>query len=327
MKRKEILNILQILIVILFMALIINTPKSYESFTNIRKPEGHEHEYIVPILRLIYPTINFIDDIDSSRLLLLQKSIPVQNTKPYLLMNGEPNVKNDPLYRAAVNDPLCVGCIVKSMDYSANDKTFYVPMFLDRGHTIFTSSPFIRKYNSEGRNRLAAYIATHSPPHRDEFFKSLRYYDKTVDGLGAANHTKDINIAERKNWWDTVDIYKDYKFGFAMENKNEDGYITEKIMNVYIGGAIPLYWGTSKVKTIFNPKSFVYLNDFKTLNHAAKYVVELSKNTEKLKEMYEASIFLENTSIDYSKYYDIPAPEWVLNISNKIKANLDTIKN
>jgi len=309
------------------MALILNTPNSYESFTNIRKPEGHEHEYIVPILRLIYPNINFIDVIDSSTLLILQKSIPVQNTKPYILMNGEPNVKNDPLYKAAVNDPLCVGCIVTSMDYVKNDKTFYVPMFLDRGHVVFTSSPFVRKYNFEGRNRLAAYIATHSPPHRDEFFKSLRYYDKTVDGLGKANHTRDINMAERSKWWDTVELYKDYKFGFAMENKNEDGYITEKIMNVFIGGAIPLYWGTSKIKTIFNPKSFVYLNDFKSLNDAAKYVIELSKNPERLELMYNEPIFLENQPIDYSKYYDVPPPEWVTVIANTIKTNISMIKN
>ena len=39
------------------------------------------------------------------------------------------------------------------------------------------------------------------------------------------------------------------------------GYITEKIITVYSGGAIPIYWGPPEIKEFFNDKSFYYLND------------------------------------------------------------------
>ena len=202
--------------------------------------------------------------------------------------------------------------------------TVYLPMFLNVGPTIHTSNPFIREYTNNERPFLAAYIATHSPPHRDEMFKALHALDSTVDGLGSANHTKDIEMPGRNDgWWNLSKVYKDYKFGFAMENTNEDGYITEKIMNVYRGGAIPLYWGTSKVKDIFHPDSFIYLNDYPSLEEAAKDIVLISKDEERLKKMVNAPIFKKNINPDYSKYYDTRSPQWVIDIANSIKSRLN----
>ena len=239
-------------------------------------------------------------------------------------MNGEPHLRNDILYNNALKDNYCVGCVVSSLDFDDKTKTFYLPMILDRGHNYFNSSPFIRHYTNNNRPYLAAYLASHSPPHRDEFFKELYALDNTVDGLGKANHTKDVDLSKYPDWWDAYHIYKDYKFGFAMENSYENGYLTEKIMNVYLGGAIPLYWGSPVVKDIFNPDSFVYLNDFQSLQEAAKYVYELSKDSERLKAMQNAPIFLENSQFEH--YYDVPAPQWVVDIANKIKQNMEKIK-
>ena len=282
----------------------------------------HEEEYLMPILRLLYSDdIIFINNNTSTDLILTQKHLTTE--KPYILMNGEARLRHDYNYNKALTDKNCIACIVTSLDYDDNTKTFYVPFFLDRGHQYFTESPFIRKHINNERPYLAAYVASHSPPHRDDFFRELRALDNTVDGLGKANHTKDISEKVGEKWWEAVDYYKNYIFGFAMENTYEDGYITEKIMNVYIGGAIPLYWGTSRVKEIFNPESFVYLNDFTSLKDAAKYVKELSNDEQRMKKMREASIFIKDSP--YEKYYNIPAPQWVVDISNKIKDNMNKI--
>jgi hypothetical protein len=350
MNRKKILNILIFLIVVLVILLIFNRPNYKEDFVNISRTNTHEEEYIEPILRQLYSDkIQYIGSNESNEsqksadLILAQNFLP-QLKKPYILMNGEPNLRHyennnnqkvgiqqncvgchvSHLYFEALKDPYCVGCVVSTLDFNDKDKTFYVPLFLDRGHVSFTSSPFIRKYTDSERPNLAAYIATHSPPHRDEFFKELRALDSTVDGLGRANHTKDVELPPRETWWELSDVYKTYKFGFAMENKSEHGYITEKIMNVYLGGAIPLFWGTPVVKQIFNPESFVYLNDFSSLKEAAKYVYDLSKDESKLKAMREAPIFIENSP--YEKYWNLPAPQWVTDIATRIEQNIQKIK-
>ena len=343
MKHKNLLKILLFLIIILTTFLIYNKSE-LEQFTNVSRTDTHEEEYIEPILRTLYSNeIKYINEKESADLILAQNYLPKLN-KPYILMNGEPNLRHyeknnnekvgiqqncvgchvSHLYFDALKDPYCVGCVVSTLDFEDKDKTFYLPLFLDRGHVSFTSSPFIRKYTDSARPNLAAYIATHSPPHRDEFFTALHTLDATVDGLGRANYTKDVILPPRETWWELSNVYKDYKFGFALENNLEHGYITEKIMNVYLGGAIPLYWGTPVVKTIFNPESFVYLNDFPTLKEAAQYVYDLSKDEAKLKVMREAPIFVEGSP--YELYWNVPAPQWVSDIAAKIKQNIEKIK-
>jgi uncharacterized protein YpmB len=62
MDRKKVLKILIFLIIFLLIILIVNTSSYRETFTNVRKPEEHEHEYLTPILKLLYSDeINFID--------------------------------------------------------------------------------------------------------------------------------------------------------------------------------------------------------------------------------------------------------------------------
>jgi len=324
MKHKKILYILIFIIIVLISFLLYTRQTINESFTNITKPEDHEAEYILPILRLLYSDeIKFIDTSDSADLIIAQQSLPT-NKKPYIFLNGEPALRNDRKYEQAVKDPYCVAAIVTSLDFDDTYKTFYLPMILDRGHVSFTKSPFVRHYTNTDRPNLAAYIARHSPEHRSNFFEALRKLDTTVDGLGEANHTKDGKIPSRSNWWELPEVYKNYKFGFAMENSMENGYLTEKIMNVYLGGAIPLYWGSPIVKEIFNPDSFIYINDYPDFESCAKDVVSIGNDPLRLKEMQEAPIFLENSKFEH--YYDVPAPEWLIEIANKIKQNIEKIK-
>jgi hypothetical protein len=107
-----------------------------------------------------------------------------------------------------------------------------------------------------------------------------------------------------------------------MENTNENGYITEKIMNAYRSGAIPIYLGTEYVKEIFNPETFIYILDFPSYEDCAKHIMELANNPVKLLKMQAATKFNKKLSIndiDYSKYYDEISPPWVLDISRYIK--------
>ena len=107
-----------------------------------------------------------------------------------------------------------------------------------------------------------------------------------------------------------------------MENTNEDGYITEKIMNVFLGGAIPLYWGSPKIKEIFNIKSFIYINDFPSFEDCANYIIELSKNKNIIQQMQKEPIFNYANPLELWKYYDTPSPEWVKNIAKEINTRM-----
>ena len=293
----------------------------------IKKANSIENEYLYPILKNLFldKKIEFVTDRKSYDLVLKSHwDNGANGSDKYIFISPE---RYDATETYSFNDPNCIAKIFTTEDSNVASikDSFYIPYFLDVGPFIFNESPMKREYVNNSRNSLAAYVARYSPEHRDLMFKALYDLDetKTTDGLGNANHTKDKDIPPRQKWWEISTVYKDYLFGFAMENTNEDGYITEKIMNVYRGGAIPIYWGTAKVKDIFNPESFVYVNDYPTFEDCAKDIIAISKNKKRLEKMQNAPIFNINSIIDYSKYFDTPSPQWVIDIADKIKEKLN----
>ena len=100
---------------------------------------------------------------------------------------------------------------------------------------------------------------THESQPRDRIFEILSLY-KPVTVLGSWNPStrKKENLKNfdrklynnRETYFDTaVEKYKPYKFVIAGENtEGLSGYITEKIINAMLSGAIPIYIGAPDIK-------------------------------------------------------------------------------
>ncbi len=138
---------------------------------------------------------------------------------------------------------------------------------------------------------------------------------KKVDGM----HSSDVVIKE----------YSNYKFVIAMENKIVKGYITEKIVNAFRSGSIPIYWGDPEIaKDIFNEKAFICVNDFDTLDECANYVVNLSKNLDKMREMLNEPVFKNNKIPDIFRIDDYKnPPKMYKEMSLKLKYIIDNNDN
>ena len=54
-----------------------------------------------------------------------------------------------------------------------------------------------------------------------------------------------------------ISIYSKYKFVICFENSKTDGYVTEKIFNVFLSGAIPIYDGAPNIADYVNLNSFL----------------------------------------------------------------------
>jgi hypothetical protein len=281
-------------------------------------------EGLYPILKNVFSgkNIEFVDDVNISKLSVSDNGEDTKD-RPFIQFSGE---SKDGVNKELINLPHNLLSLVSTNDSSfISDKIVYLPMFLNIGPCIYTESPFKRIYQNNERPYIAAYITRHFREHHDKMFKAVKALDNEdkVHGLGTDNHTKDVTLAN--DWYNLPEIYKDYLFVFVMENKEEDGYITEKIMNAYRGGAIPIYWGTSKVKEIFNTDSFIYVNDYESFEKCAEDIMNIVNDKERLTKLQQAPIFKENAEPDYSKYWDTPSPQWVINISNKIKDRLNLI--
>jgi hypothetical protein len=53
---------------------------------------------------------------------------------------------------------------------------------------------------------------------------------------------------------------KPYQFALVMENSVAPMYVTEKIMNAFASGAIPIWYGTTDIFKLINKDSFIFYN-------------------------------------------------------------------
>ena len=71
---------------------------------------------------------------------------------------------------------------------------------------------------------------------------------------------------------------KKYKFSIAFENTSYDGYVTEKIMEAFAAETIPIYYGDPQIAKDFNPKSFVNVHDYNSLDDVVKRVEAIDQD-------------------------------------------------
>lgn len=101
-----------------------------------------------------------------------------------------------------------------------------------------------------------------------------------------------------------------YYFSFVIENSKIDYYFTEKLIDAFMTGTIPIYWGCPSIGDFFNLDGMIILDDLSQLNE-----IITSLSTEKYNSMLEA--VKENFNL--AKNYLI-VEEWLHATGNDILA-------
>ena len=128
------------------------------------------------------------------------------------------------------------------------------------------------------KTRFCHFLYTN--PHGTErvAFARRLLREHPVDCLGPVlNNAPKI---PRTSFADTVRMLSPYKFGIAFENHMRPGYTSEKIMQCFLAGNVPVYWGNPEVAQLFNPAAFINCHDFANLEEAAKHVAATHSNPE-----------------------------------------------
>ena len=194
-------------------------------------------------------------------------------TCPYISWSGE-------AYRVKQKSypPLCeINTIVVK---APTIKSFYIPYVLwtDYNHNDVQGRD--HENNVRQKKYDFVYMSKNCQKHRENLFKELKSLYKNTDkihSLGDCQRTSDEK-SDRDGYSKNHEIYKYYKFVFCMENTDVDGYITEKIMLGFLGKSIPIYYGTKRIKEIFNEKSFFYINDYLNDNKSWSDIARILKN-------------------------------------------------
>lgn len=105
-----------------------------------------------------------------------------------------------------------------------------------------------------------------------------------------------------KAWSSKIDIYgrgyepidnkitglKDYFYHFVAENVKKDYYFTEKLIDSFITGTIPIYWGCPSIGDFFNTEGMVIFSDLSELKEKLKQCTSefYKKNTVAIRENF-----------------------------------------
>lgn len=69
-----------------------------------------------------------------------------------------------------------------------------------------------------------------------------------------------------------IETINNYQFSICFENMELPGYVTEKIIDCFVAGTVPLYLGAPDIETIVPVESFVNMRNFKSIDDVDAYM-------------------------------------------------------
>ena len=133
---------------------------------------------------------------------------------------------------------------------------------------------------------------------REEFFEQLNKKCAVASGGRTKN-----NLQPPEPVKDKKRFLQGYQFDIAMENSPSPGYVSEKILQSWEAGCIPIYWGDPEIGKEYNEEAFVNCHRFSSVAEAVDYVLELAQDEVRLEKIIKAPIKKqqedENKTLEY----------------------------
>jgi hypothetical protein len=133
---------------------------------------------------------------------------------------------------------------------------------------------------------------------RNKMFEVLNQYKK-VHSYGKFNNNMNFNLP-LDYWTDEFrEFISQYKFIICFENSKFGTYSTEKIVNPYLAGIIPIYWASSHIHNVFNSQSMLFLDN----EDAVSYQILLNRIIELDKSDYKYLEFVNRPILNDTDYW------------------------
>jgi len=127
---------------------------------------------------------------------------------------------------------------------------------------------------------------------RLRFIDKLGNKYKKIDMGGGCNN----NINRRV--WNKIQFLNEYKFSIAMENSRGDGYISEKIVDSFRAGTIPIYYGDYLVDEFINPKTYILIRGDKDIDAKIEYIKKIDNDDKLYMEIMKEKPIIDDTFIE-----------------------------
>ncbi|MBQ3006150.1 MAG: hypothetical protein IJD78_01170 [Clostridia bacterium] len=181
-----------------------------------------------------------------------------------------------------------------SYPISFSDRNFFLPaslfgydgnrMIIESRKNCFDSS--VLKSKTKFANLIASYDSENN--YRSKLFKELSNY-KFVHSPGKFLKNCDEQVRFQDN--SKIEFQKKCKFSLCIESAINNGFNTEKIMDAFYAETIPIYYGDPEIEKIFNPKAFVNVARYETVEAAIEKIIEIDNNDDLYLQMLNEPIF------------------------------------
>jgi hypothetical protein len=141
---------------------------------------------------------------------------------------------------------------IKSRNYCTSAAKLILKNF------IHISPPFGAWVNGEERQvynktKNISFIASNKNMCEEHAFrhKMVNKFGKFCDVFGRG----------RKEISKKIEGLADYRFSFCMENHVTNLYYTEKLLDCFLSGTIPIFYGSRSISNVFDSNGIIWLND------------------------------------------------------------------
>lgn len=130
---------------------------------------------------------------------------------------------------------------------------------------------------------------------RFDFFNELSKYKRVNSGGRFQN-----NIGLPSGVPDKYDFQQKHKFSICFENSSHPGYITEKLVQGFAAGTVPIYWGAPDVSGIFNEKAMVVVKGMYDIPRAIDQIKIIDNDDDLYRSMLEQPALVDQNFINGS---------------------------
>jgi alpha(1,3/1,4) fucosyltransferase len=153
---------------------------------------------------------------------------------------------------------------------------------------------FERKRITNFERFCAFTVSNPSNVLRINHFELLNNYKKVHAYGKVKTNSFELKKFNEGSYWrnikDQFFLNHPHKFMMAYENSSYPGYCTEKLMDAFLVGSLPIYWGCTKVNEDWNEFAFINAKNSNWLDA----VKTANENQKAFDEFYEQPVFTDD---------------------------------
>jgi len=245
--------------------------------------------------------------------ILLERYEVIQSDKPDYVIFGEFGGQNYDIE----NRINCVKLFLSIENRDPNfDKTDYAIgiHYIDMGDRYFRKptethqlSAIQTVYNvtqvkniDVSKKKFCAWVVSNGGGReRNLFFDKLSQY-KVVDSGGSFRNNVGGSVGDK------IEFLSHYKFSICMENSKTQGYISEKLVDCFEAGTIPIYFGDDTILELLNNKSYIHVKNEEEFDEKIELIKKIDNNDTLYQEVIREKIVIDDTRYarELQKYKD-----------------------